>query len=107
MVDRDDAIAEFPVLSCASPPPEQSSSARALAALLFADGSGDRAGGAIRAGRSQEDQREIVLPPDQVSSLERLLGGIDACTRCGSAVIAGVPISCSINHLRCGRLGQW
>ena len=52
-----------------------------LAALLFADGSGTRAAGAIRAGRSLEDQRVIMLPPDQVRSLDRLLGEIDACTR--------------------------
>jgi hypothetical protein len=34
--------------------------------------------GAVRAGRSLEDQRLPVLPPDQVDRLGRLLGEIDA-----------------------------
>jgi hypothetical protein len=83
MVDtRDYAIAEFPVRILRIPAAEAEQFTPAvLAALLFADGSGTRAAGAIRAGRSLEDQRVIMLPPDQVRSLDRLLGEIDACTR--------------------------
>jgi hypothetical protein len=98
MVDtRDYAIAEFPVRILRIPAAEAEQFTPAvLAALLFADGSGIRAAGAIRAARSLEDQRVIVLPPDQIRSLDRLLGEIDACTRCGRAVIAGAPTSCSM-----------
>lgn len=80
MIDtRGYAIAEFPVRILRIPAAEAEQFTPAiLAALLFADGSGTRAAGAIRASRSLEDQRVIVLPPDQVRSLDRLLGEIDA-----------------------------
>ncbi len=80
MVDaRGYAIAEFPVriLRIPAAAAEQFTPA-VLAALLFADGSGTRAAGAVRTGRSLEDQRLIVLPPDQVRLLDRLLGEIDS-----------------------------
>jgi hypothetical protein len=80
MVDtRGYAIAEFPVRILRIPAAETEQFTPAvLAALLFADGSGTRTAGAIRAGRSLEHQRLIVLPPDQVRSLDRLLGEIEA-----------------------------
>jgi len=80
MVDtRGYAIAEFPVRILRIPAAEAERFTPAvLAALLFADGSGTRVAGAIRAGRSLEDQRVIALPPDQVRSLDRLLGEIGA-----------------------------
>jgi N-6 DNA methylase len=80
MVDtRGYAIAEFPVRILRIPAAEAERFTPAvLAALLFADGSGPRVAGAIRPGRSLEDQRVIALPPDQVRSLDRLLGEIGA-----------------------------
>jgi hypothetical protein len=80
MVDvRGYAIAEFPVRILRIPAAEaEQFTPRVLAALLFADGSGTRAAGAVRAGRSLDDQRVTVLPPDQVRHLDRLLGEIDA-----------------------------
>jgi hypothetical protein len=80
MVDtRGYGIAEFPVRILRIPAAETEQFTPAvLAALLFADGSGNRAAGAIRAGRSLEHQRLIVLPPDQVRSLDQLLGEIEA-----------------------------
>ena len=80
MVDaRGYASAEFPVRILRIPAAEAEQFTPAvLAALLFADGSGTRAAGAVRAGRSLEDQRLIVLPPDQVRLLDRLLGEIDS-----------------------------
>jgi hypothetical protein len=80
MVDaRGYAIAEFPVRILRIPAAEAEQFTPAvLAALLFADGGSTRVAGAVRAGRSLEDQRVIVLPPDQVRSLDRLLGEIDA-----------------------------
>ncbi len=50
---------------------------RVLAALLFADGSGVRAAGAVRAGRALEDQRLLLLPPGQVRRLDQLLAVIE------------------------------
>ena len=80
MVDtRDYAIAEFPVRILRIPAAEAAQfTPRVLAALLFADGSGTRTAGAVRAGRSLEDQRLTVLPPDQVPHLDLLLGEIEA-----------------------------
>ena len=80
MVDtRGYAIAEFPVRILRIPAAEAEQFTPAvLAALLFADGSGVRAPGAVRAGRSLEDQHVAVLPPDQVRHLDRLINKIDA-----------------------------
>jgi hypothetical protein len=83
------AIAEFPVRILRVPAQSQSAESqsaqsqwqftdRVLAALLFADGAGGRAAGAVRAGRTLEEQRVILLPPDQASQLDRLLADIDA-----------------------------
>jgi hypothetical protein len=73
------AIAEFPVRILRIPAAESEQfTYRVLAALLFADGSGGRATGAVRAGRTLEEQRVILLPPAQVRQLDRLLAGIDA-----------------------------
>ncbi len=80
MVDRDGfSIAEFPVRILRVPAAEaEQFTPRVLAALLFADGSGTRAAGAVRAGRTLEDQRVLLLPPDQVRRLDQLLTGIEA-----------------------------
>ncbi len=80
MVDRDGfSIAEFPVRILRVPAAEaEQFTSRVLAALLFADGSGIRAAGAVRAGRTLEDQRVLMLPPDQVRRLDQLLTGIEA-----------------------------
>jgi len=80
MVDREGfSIAEFPVRILRIPAAEaEQFTPRVLAALLFADGSGTRAAGAVRAGRALEDQRVLLLPPDQVRSLDQLLTGIEA-----------------------------
>ena len=80
MVDRDGfSIAEFPVRILRIPAAEaEQFTPRVLAALLFADGSGTRAAGAVRAGRALEDQRVLLLPPDQVRRLDQLLAGIEA-----------------------------
>jgi hypothetical protein len=73
------AIVEFPVRVLRIPAAESEQfTYRTLAALLFADGSGGRATGAVRAGRSLEEQRVILLPPAQVRQLDRLLASIDA-----------------------------
>jgi hypothetical protein len=72
-------IAEFPVRVLRIPAAEAAQfTPRVLAALLFADGSGTRTTGAVRAGRSLDDQRLRMLPPDQVRQLDRLLGEMDA-----------------------------
>jgi len=72
------SIAEFPVRILRIPAAESEQfTCRVLAALLFADGSGSRAEGAVRASRAIEDQRVILLPPDQVRALDRLLTRID------------------------------
>ena len=75
MVDRDGySIAEFPVRILRIPETEaEQFTPRVLAALLFADGSGTRAAGAVRAGRALEDQRVLLLPPAQVRRLDQLL----------------------------------
>ena len=80
MVDRDGfSIAEFPVRILRIPVAEaEQFTPRVLAALLFADGSGTRPAGAVRAGRALEDQRVLLLPPDQVRRLDQLLTGIEA-----------------------------
>ena len=80
MVDRDGfSIVEFPVRILRIPAAEaEQFTPRVLAALLFADSSGTRAAGAIRAGRTLEDQRVLLLPPDQVRRLDQLLTGIEA-----------------------------
>jgi hypothetical protein len=80
MVDtRGYAIAEFPVRILRIPDAEaEQFTPRVLAALLFADGTGTRAAGAVRTGRSLEDQRVTVLPPDQVHRLDGLLSEIEA-----------------------------
>jgi hypothetical protein len=79
MVDRDGfSIAEFPVRVLRIPAAEaEQFTPRVLAALLFADGSGVRAAGAVRAGRALEDQRVLLLPPDQVRCLDQLLAVIE------------------------------
>jgi hypothetical protein len=80
MVDTNGySIAEFRVRILRIPAAEAEQFTPAvLAALLFADGSGTRATGAVRAGRSLEDQRVTMLPPDQVRRLDRMLKEIDA-----------------------------
>ena len=80
MVDRDGfSIAEFPVRVLRIPDAEaEQFTPRVLAALLFADGSGTRAAGAVRAGRALEDQRVLLLPPAQVRRLDQLLTGIES-----------------------------
>jgi N-6 DNA Methylase len=79
MVDRDGfSIAEFPVRILRIPAAEaEQFTPRVLAALLFADGSGIRAAGAVRAGRALEDQRLLLLPPDQIRHFDQLLTGIE------------------------------
>jgi hypothetical protein len=72
-------VAQFPVRVLRIPAAEAAQfTPRVLAALLFADGSGTRTAGAVRAGRSLEYQRLRMLPPDQVRQLDRLLGDMDA-----------------------------
>lgn len=80
MVDRDGfSIAEFPVRVLRIPAAEaEQFTPRVLAELLFADGSGTRAAGAVRAGRALEDQRLLLLPPDQVRGLDQLLSEIES-----------------------------
>jgi hypothetical protein len=80
MVDRDGfSIAEFPVRILRVPAAEaEQFTPRVLATLLFADGSGDRAAGAVRSSRALEDQRVLLLPPDQVRRLDQLLTEIEA-----------------------------
>jgi N-6 DNA Methylase len=79
MVDRDGfSIVEFPVRVLRIPVADaEQFTPRVLAALLFADGSGIRAAGAVRAGRTLEDQRVLLLPPDQVRRLDQLLAVIE------------------------------
>jgi hypothetical protein len=73
------AIAEFPVRILRIPEAEtEQFTPRVLAALLFADGSGTRAAGAVRAGRALEDHRVPLLPPAQVRRLDQLLAEIGA-----------------------------
>jgi hypothetical protein len=50
---------------------------RVLAALLLAGGSGSRPAGAVR-GRSLEDCRLALLPPEHVRSLDHLLAETEA-----------------------------
>jgi len=80
MVDKHGyAIAEFPVRILRIPPAEKEQfTPQVLAALLFADGSGSRAAGAVRAGRALEDHRVLLLPPAQVRRLDHLLAQINA-----------------------------
>ncbi len=80
MVDRDGfSIAEFPVRVLRIPKTESGQfTPRVLGALLFADGSGTRARGAVRAGRDLEDQRVLLLSPDQVRRLDQLLAVVEA-----------------------------
>jgi hypothetical protein len=80
MIDQDGfSIAEFPVRILRIPAAEaEQFTPRVLAALLFADGSGIRAAGAVRAGRALEDQRLLLLAPDQIRHLDQLLTGIEA-----------------------------
>lgn len=80
MVDRDGfSIAEFPVRVLRIPVTEaEQFTPRVIAALLFADGSGTRAAGAVRAGRALEDQRVPLLSPSQVHHLDQLLTQIEA-----------------------------
>ncbi len=75
MVDRDGfSIVEFPVRVLRIPVVEaEQFTPCVLAALLFADGSGVRAAGAVRAGRALDEQRVLLLPPDQVRRLDQLL----------------------------------
>jgi hypothetical protein len=72
------AIAEFPVRVLRIPAEESEQfTYRVLAALLFADGTGGRAAGAVRAARTLEEHRIILLTPAQVRELDRMLAGID------------------------------
>ena len=50
---------------------------RVLRAVLFGDGSAVRVEGAVRAGRSLEDQRLILLPPAEVRAFDALLASLD------------------------------
>lgn len=68
------SIAEFPVRILRIPAREaELFTPRLLAALLFADGSGTRAEGAVRAARALEDQRLPLLQPHQVRQIDRVL----------------------------------
>jgi hypothetical protein len=72
------AIAEFPVRVLRIPAEESEQfTYRVLAALLFADGSGNRATGAVRAARTLEEHRVILLTPAQVRELDHMLADID------------------------------
>jgi len=79
LVDLDGfSIAEFPVRILRIPAAEaEQFTPRVLAALLFADGSGGRAAGAVRAGRSLEDQRVLLLPPEQIRPLDQILAAAE------------------------------
>jgi hypothetical protein len=79
MVDRDGfSIVEFPVRVLRIPVADaEQFTPRVLAALLFADGSGVPAAGAVRAGRALDEQRVLLLPPDQVRHLDQLLAVIE------------------------------
>jgi hypothetical protein len=78
MVDRHGyAIAEFPIRILRIPAAEtEQFTPEVLAALLFADGSASRASGAVRAGRALEDHRVLLLPPERVRALDRLLAQV-------------------------------
>jgi N-6 DNA Methylase len=71
------AIAAFPVRILRIPAESKQFTHRVLAALLFADGSGSRATGAVRPGRTLEEQRVILLPSAHVRQLDRFLASID------------------------------
>jgi hypothetical protein len=79
MVDRNGfSIAETPVRILRIPAAEaEQFTPRVLAALLFADGSGGRAAGAVRAGHALEDQQVLLLSPEQVRSFDQLLAAAD------------------------------
>lgn len=73
------AIAEFPVRILRIPPAEtEQFTPRVLAALLFAGSSGDRASGAVRAGRAIEEQQVLLLPPERVRALDQILAQLHA-----------------------------
>ena len=68
------SVAEFPVRILRIPAGEaELFTPHLLAALLFADGSGTRAEGAVRAARALEDQQLPLLRPDQVRQIDQVL----------------------------------
>jgi len=79
MIDWDGyAIAEFPVRILRIPAAEaEQFTPRVLRAVLFGDGSAVRVEGAIRAGRSLEDQRLLLLSPAEVRAYDTLLTSLD------------------------------
>lgn len=79
MVDTDGySIAEYGVRILRIPAKEQQFTPRVLAALLFADGSGNRVNGAIRTSRPLEEQRLPLLEAEQVRHLDQFLVELDA-----------------------------
>jgi hypothetical protein len=73
------AIAEFGIRILRIPDAEADLfSPRVLAALLFADGSGNRVNGAVRTSCPLEDQRLPRLEPEQIRGLDQFLAAIDA-----------------------------
>jgi len=80
MIDRDGySIAEYPVRILRIPGTEtQQFTPRVLTALLFADGSGQRPAGAVRAADNLKRQRVLLLPVAEVRHLDALLASIDA-----------------------------
>lgn len=80
MIDHDGyAIAEYPVRILRIPRTEaEQFTPRVLASLLFADGSGRRPAGAVRAANSLKEQRIPLLPVAEVRQLDALLASIDA-----------------------------
>jgi hypothetical protein len=71
------AIVENPVRILRIPPAEtEQFTPRVLCALLFGDGSGSRPAGAVRAD-SVDQQRLLLLRPDQVRAFDNLLSSID------------------------------
>lgn len=80
MIDHDGyTIAEYPVRILRIPGTEtEQFTPRLLASLLFADGSGRRPAGAVRAANSLKEQRIPLLPVAEVRHLDALLASIDA-----------------------------
>jgi hypothetical protein len=80
MIDHDGySIAEYPVRILRIPGTEaEQFTPRVLASLLFADGSGRRPAGAVRAANSLKEQRALLLPVAEVRYLDALLASIDA-----------------------------
>jgi N-6 DNA Methylase len=80
MIDHDGySIAEYPVRILRIPRTEtEQFTPRVLASLLFADGSGRRPAGAVRAADNLKEQRIPLFPVAEVRHLDALLASIDA-----------------------------